>query len=220
MKTIILSIFLILSIYAKAFHAVVEIVASPISAKIYVNNEFRGVGKYTLHIYSARDIEIKVELDGYKTQSAYYGYQPEGKPNVKPYTRKTTFAYFDLVKDGNSSNSSGLNGVEALSKLETLKKEGLLNTDETAILKDGILQNKSQSLSIINELSEVRRFVNTSFITKDDYFSIKNKVINGNYDYNNSASIKLTELKAKADSGNYSKEDIDSLKRGILNSFK
>ena len=66
----------------------------------------------------------------------------------------------------------------------------------------------------------LRKNVNTSFITKADFIYFKSIIIAQKYDFKNPISAKLNALKLKSESGDYSRDEIDRLKKELINAYQ
>ena len=108
MKTLILFALLCISYYGKAFHAVLYINTFPSESKIYVNNELKGTRSTVVILNEAKDVLIKVEMDGYESQTITYGYD-EHKPTStrKNYERGDNKINIELQKERRLSDDIG-----------------------------------------------------------------------------------------------------------------
>ncbi|MCD6019567.1 MAG: hypothetical protein K0S53_2688 [Bacteroidetes bacterium] len=221
---LILCVLLAATISLKAFKINVSITVLQPDASIYVNNEYKGKSSCVFELRKAQTFTIRVEKPGYKTESRVYKYNATTKSGAIPYFRDDITSVFDLKKDQIDEISPiKENKSEDLLKLETLKSDGLLTDIEALYLKDGLLGDAhDQSTKAIAELTKLRKAVNTGFITKADFIIIKNKIVKNQYDFSkgNAATDKLEVLKIKQDSGNFSKDEIDLLKKDIIISFR
>lgn len=198
----------------------VTIIANPSDAKIYINDEYKGVGNYELTLTKAINFTIRIEKPGYKTEIRKYKYKASKNSGFISYGRDAVSVIVSLEEDKSLVNT---NKTSFITKLETIKNENLISADDYLELKDKLLNNSDgDHLNAIDELTNLRKILNTSFITKEDYAVFKRKIISKNYDYSegNRASDKLNILKTKSESGDYSKAEIDKLKIILIKLYK
>lgn len=198
----------------------VTIITNPSDAKIYINDEYKGDGKYEFTLTKAIFFTIRIEKLGYKTEIRKYKYKASKNSGFISYERDPINVIVSLKEDKSVVSNDK---TSFITKLETIKNENLISADDYLELKDKLLNsNNGYHLNAIEELTNLRKILNSSFITKEDYAVFKRKIVSKNYDYSegNKASDKLNILKTKSESGDYSKAEIDKLKIILVNSYK
>lgn len=235
MKKIFLITLLFSSLYSKAFYALLDFVATPSDAKIYIDNVYKGDGKAFINLYEVKEVEVRIEREGYTPYKMIYSYKG-AKPNTTEYGRgenkfKITIlqAGSPLIKNSIVSNATPTtqsnnpevnNKSQILPKIEMLVKENYLTADEAVVLKDNVLDNKNEGINTVNELSCLRKHLNSSFITKEDFVLLKNKILKTKYDFTAGVCESLNKLIIKSESPDYTKDDIERLKKQLINAYK
>lgn len=88
----------------KAFHATLYITSTPSEAKIYINNELKGTGSTVVILNEAKDVIVKVEKDGYITQTITYSYDNhKTTPTYRNYERGDNHLKIELQKEKKSN---------------------------------------------------------------------------------------------------------------------
>ncbi len=213
-------LFLLLTTQVFGFAVRVTINTTPSDAKIYVNDELVGTGNAVFINTIAQKIIIRVEKPGYVTKIVKYMYRAKKESEYLHYYRRDFTVTVNLEKD-KAQRTGADDDVSDLTKLETLKQDGLITPVEATLLKDKLLDNSdANTKNNIIELIALRKLINISFITKDQFIPIKNKILSGQYNYGKPASEALNKLKQKSESGDYTKEDIVTLKNNLLQEYK
>lgn len=109
MNKYLIILFIGISFYAKAFHAVLYISTNPSDAKIYINNELKGTGNTVVILDEAKDVLVKVEMKGFESQTITYAYD-EHKSTLtrKNYERGDNKIVIELQKERILSSDIGL----------------------------------------------------------------------------------------------------------------
>jgi hypothetical protein len=75
----------------------------------------------------------------------------------------------------------------------------------------------SQNNNSVNELLKLKDLLDQQAITNEDFTTLKVKILNDQYDYNDSVSDQITKLKSLLDSNLLTKEEYNSQKSKLIN---
>lgn len=75
----------------------------------------------------------------------------------------------------------------------------------------------NQTSNSTNELVKLQTLLDQNAITKDDYTTLKVKILNNEYDYNNSTADQITKLKGLLDKNLLTQEEYKSQKDKLVN---
>lgn len=194
-----ISIFMAATVLFSSCNSTTLLQSNPSGAEVYINSQNKGKTPYsysdTKIVGSSTNITLKKE-----------GYQDF---NVT------------LVRNERADVGAIIGGCFFLVPfLWTMQYDPTHNYELTAISNQNTATNTltNQNPNSTNELVRFQTLLEQNAITKDDFTTLKVKILNNEYDYNNSIAEQISKLKTLLDNNLLTHEEYKSQKDKIVNS--
>ncbi len=194
MKTI--SIFLAATVFLASCASTTMIQSTPSGADVYIDSQKKGTTPYsysdTKIVGSSTNITLK----------------KEGHTDLN----------VTLVRNERANVGAIIGGCFVLVPfLWTMQYDPTHNYE----LQQGSNQNSgtntNQNSNSTNELVKLKNLLDQNAITNDDFTTLKVKILNNKYDYNNSIADQIIKLKGLLDSNLLTKDEYASQKNKLVN---
>jgi hypothetical protein len=191
-----ISIFLIATVFLASCASTTMIQSTPSGADIYVDSQKKGTTPYsysdTKIVGSSTNITLK--KDGY------------------------TDFNVTLVRSERADVGAIIGGCFVLVPfLWTMKYDPTHSYELQHGTNQNLGTNSNQNSNSTNELVKLKNLLDQNAITKDDNTILKVKILNNEYDYNNSIADQINKLKGLLDSNLLTKDEYTSQKNKLVN---
>jgi len=193
-------IFLSMTILFASCASTTLIQSTPSGAQVYVGSQKKGITPYkysdTKIVGSTTDITLKKE-----------GYQD---------------LQFILDRNERADVGAIIGGIFLLVPFLWVMKYDPVHSYELQSVSNSNQSNQNSTNSLqnsnsTNELIKLKNLLDQQAITNDDYTTLKVKILNNQYDYNNSITDQIIKLKSLLDSNLLTKDEYAQQKNKLIN---